>query len=212
MKQPVIIFGANGIGRAALEIFISAGIEVYGFLDDDSELHGTAINDVSILGAPDDDGFLKLIGKKTGAFVAADDNALRQSLIAMLKDRRKVMPMNAIHSAALVPDSVHLGYGNFINAGVIVGGDCKIPNHCIVNSGAILEHGCSLEDFVQIGAGSLIGSGVKIGEAAFVGSGATVVAGVNIGAKAQVGAGSVVVRDVEAGETVFGNPAEPMSM
>ena len=37
VKNPVIIFGANYLGRAAKEIFEANEIVVYGFLDDDKK-------------------------------------------------------------------------------------------------------------------------------------------------------------------------------
>ena len=73
MDKPVIILGAKGIAHPALEIFNSNQVIVYGLLDEDSSLHGTEINNVPVLGGTEDEGFLKLIGKKTEAFVAVDD-------------------------------------------------------------------------------------------------------------------------------------------
>ena len=207
MDKPVIIFGAKGIAKAAMEIFLSHNVVVYGFLDDDEALHNTEINFISVLGNTEDDGFLKLIGKKCEAFVAVEDLSLRKGLVKLLKERRKTMPTNAIHSRAYLSDSAHIGYGNYVNAGVLVGAETKVPNHCILHEGATLAHEVMLEDFVQVGAGSHVNSGVSIGQESFIGSGVTVVSGVKIGKGARVGAGSVVVGDVKAGETVFGNPA-----
>jgi len=207
MDKPVLILGAKGIAKAAMEIFLSHNVAVYGFLDDDESLHGSDINHIPILGQTEDDGYLKLIGKKCEAFVAVEDPQLRKGLVKLLNERRKVMPTNAIHSNAIIADSAHLGYGNFINAGATVGAEAKVPNHCILHSSAVIEHEVILGDFVQIGAGSVINSGVEIAEGAFIGSGVTIVSGVKIGKKARIGAGSVVIADVKAGETVFGNPA-----
>ena len=39
MENPVIIFGASYICRAAKEIFEKNGVVDYGFLDDDKNLH-----------------------------------------------------------------------------------------------------------------------------------------------------------------------------
>lgn len=63
MENPVLIFGANNIGRLAKDIFESNDHVVYGFLDDNKSMHGTELDDVVVLGSTDDDGFLKLIGK-----------------------------------------------------------------------------------------------------------------------------------------------------
>jgi sugar O-acyltransferase (sialic acid O-acetyltransferase NeuD family) len=207
MDKPVIIFGAKGIASAALEIFKSNDVIVYGFLDEDKSLHNTEIQDIPVLGDPNDHGFTKLIGQKCEAFVATDDNALRKSEVKRLKDNRKTMPVNAIHQQATISESASLGHGNFINAKSFIGGMSKIGHHNIINSGAIIDHDCKLGDFVQVGSSTTINSGVEIENEVFIGTGVTIVSGVKIGKKARIGAGSVVINDIEKGATVFGNPA-----
>jgi len=207
MEKPVIIFGAKGLAKAALEIFNSNNIVVYGFLDDDESIHQSEINNVAVLGATDDHGFTKLIGQKCEAFVATDDNSLRKEYVEYLTQTRKVMPMNAIHQRAYLSSSFSIGHGNFINAGAILSNDGKMGNHNVINSGVIVEQEVEIGNFVQIGAGSVINTKVKIADEVFIGSGVTIVAGVNIEKGARIGAGSVVVGDVKKGQTVFGNPA-----
>ena len=211
MEKPVIIFGASGIAKAALEIFNSNNIVVYGFLDDDEKSHGTEINTVSVLGSTDDHGFTKLIGQKCEAFVATDDNEQRKDYVDYLKDTRKVMPMNAVHQSATISDSFSIGHGNFVNANALLSNDSKMGDHNIINSGAIVEQEVKIGDFVHIGAGTIINSKVEIADEAFIGSGVTIVSGVKIGKGARIGAGSVVVGEVVAGKTVFGNPAVEIS-
>jgi sugar O-acyltransferase (sialic acid O-acetyltransferase NeuD family) len=208
MKNPVLIFGANYLGRSAKEIFELNENVVYGFLDDNKELHNKEIDESVILGSTDDDGFLKLIGKKCEAFVAVDDNKLRKGLVKMLNEVRHVQPVNAIHKDVLIGRHVELGHGNFIDQGVKIGVGVSIASHCIIQSGAIVGAEVVVGDFVQIGPGSIISSGVKIEEEAFVGSGVTIVSGITIGKGARIGAGSVVIGPVKSGETVFGNPAQ----
>jgi sugar O-acyltransferase (sialic acid O-acetyltransferase NeuD family) len=208
MKNPVLIFGANYLGRSAKEIFELNENVVYGFLDDNKELHNKLIDETSVLGNTDDDGFLKLIGKKCEAFVAVDDPRLRKSLVKILNDVRHVQPVNAVHKDALIANHVELGHGNFIDQGVKVGVGAKISNHCIIHSGAIIGAEVELSDFVQVGSGTVISPGSKIEEEVFIGSGVTIVSGVTIGKGARVGAGSVVIGPVKSGETVFGNPAQ----
>ncbi|MFQ3213077.1 MAG: sugar O-acyltransferase (sialic acid O-acetyltransferase NeuD family) [Marivirga sp.] len=211
-KKPVIILGAKGIGPSAAEIFKSNTVEVYCFLDDDKALHGQEIDLISVLGETTDDGYLKYIGNKCDAFVAEENLSARKKAVKMLNDRRKVMPANAIHATAVISDLAHIGYGNFINANVLIGANVTIPNHCILHSGAIVEYNVIVEDFVQIGAGTQINSNVSVGKETFIGSGVTIVSGVKIGKKANIGAGSVVVQDVKDGETVFGNPAKKVAI
>ena len=207
MEKPVIILGATGIGIPALEIFNSNKVVVYGFLDEDKNLHGTTINTVGVLGHTEDEGFLKLIGKKCEAFVAVDDNSYRKFLVKLLNENRKTQPINAIHETAYISSDAILGHGNFINAKVSIGAGSKLGNHGIFHTGSSIEHQVEIGDFVQIGSGSVVNSNAKVEEGVFIGSGVTVISGVNIGKNARVGAGSVVIADVPPGETVYGNPA-----
>lgn len=211
MENPVIILGANHLGRAAKEIFEGNGNVVYCFLDDDKKLHNTEIDTVTVLGSTDDDGFLKLIGKKCEAFVAADDNKLRKALVKMLQEVRHVQPVNAVHNTTIIATSASIGYGNFIDQGAKVGAGATIGQHCIIHTGVIVGIESKIGDFVQIGPGSIINPGVEIEDEVFIGSGATIVSGITLGKGARVGAGSVVIAPVKAGETVFGNPAQKVS-
>ncbi len=207
MDKPVLIFGAGSIGRNAMQIFKSNDVLVYGFLDDDEKLHNLEIDDVSVLGFTDEDSMLKIIGDECEAFVAVDENELRKSIVSNLKEANKVMPINAIHSNALIAESASFGHGNFINAGVILGPNTKVGNHCLLNTNVALDEGVILGDYVQIGMGSNISSGVILEDEVFIGAGVTVVSGIKIAKGARIGAGSVVISHVKENAVLFGNPA-----
>lgn len=207
MENPVLIFGANYLGRAAKEIFDRNGNVVYGFLDDNKSIHSTEVDDIVVLGSTDDDEFLKLIGKKCEAFIAVDDTRLRKNLVKMLHEEKKMQPVNAIHPSASVASSASIGHGNFVDAGSQTGAGAVIGSHCLIHANVVLGAETTIGDFVQIGASSTINSGVVIEDEAFIGSGVIIVSAVTIGKGARVGAGSVVIGPVKAGETVFGNPA-----
>lgn len=207
MENPVIIFGANALGRAAKEIFELNEVEVYGFLDDDKKLHGKEIDEATVLGATDDDGFLKLIGKKCEAFIAFDDNKFRKSLVKMIQEERHKQPVNAIHHTARVSKRASIGHGNFIDGNASIGPGTTIGGHCLLHHGATIAPEVTIGDYVQVGPGVIVNSGVTIGDEVFIGAGAVIVSGVTIGKGARVGAGSVVIAAVKPGETMFGNPA-----
>ncbi|MCG8310409.1 MAG: NeuD/PglB/VioB family sugar acetyltransferase [Cytophagales bacterium] len=210
MNKPVIIIGASDFGKAALEIFKSNDVIVYGFLDDNKELHEKEIEDIPVLGSSENKSYLKIIGKDCDAFIASDDNTWKATIIESLRKHRKSMPVNAIHNNAYVASSAIIRHGSFINLGVKVGANSEIGNHCILHAGSIVDYGVKLRDFVQIGAGSIIGSGAEIMEGAFIGSGVTIVSGIKVKEGARIGAGSVVIADVDKNSTVFGNPAKPV--
>jgi sugar O-acyltransferase (sialic acid O-acetyltransferase NeuD family) len=207
MENPVIIFGANYLGRLAKEIFEGNEVVVYGFLDDNKKLHNTEIDEASVLGNTEDEGFLKLIGKKCEAFVAIDDNKVRRSIVKLLQEERHVQPVNATHKQSLISPKAIIGHGNFFDNGFAVGPGTTIGSHGLFHAKSHVGAECNLGDFVQLGAGAIVNSNVTIEDDAFIGSGATIISGVTIGKGARIGAGSVVIASVKAGETVFGNPA-----
>lgn len=208
MENPVIIFGANYLGRQIKDILEHNGNDVYCFLDDNKKLHNTVVDEVTVMGSFDDDGFLKLIGKKCDAVLAVDDNKLRKSLVGMLQERRHVQPVNVISHLAFVARSATIGHGNLIDHGVTIGAGTTLGHHAILQAGAIVGAECKLGDFVQVGAGSIINPGCELADDVFIGTGVVVVAGVSVGKGARIGAGSVVIAPVKAGDTVFGNPAQ----
>jgi sugar O-acyltransferase (sialic acid O-acetyltransferase NeuD family) len=210
MNKPIIILGAGSIGKSAMEAFQSNDVLVYGFLDDDSSIQGKDIGEVEVMGKLDDQTYLSVIGSECEAFVAMEEIEVRRNLVQMLMAEHKVMPVNAIHDSATLATSTVIGHGNYIGAGVIIGSYTELKNHLIINPGAIINHDVKLGDYVQIGAGTTINSGVQIEDEVFVGSGVTIVGGIKVGHGARIGAGSVVIKNVDAGETVFGNPAEPV--
>ncbi|MGL1887543.1 MAG: acetyltransferase [Reichenbachiella sp.] len=207
MNNPVIIFGASGLGRAALEIFESNGNVVYGFLDDNKDLHNTEIDNIPVLGSTEDSNFLKLIGGKCEAFIASDDNKEKKAFTEMIVEDRKMMPVNAVHQSVILSKTSSLGHGNLVNSGSAIGAGTEIGNHCLINSGVVIDHSCQIGDYVQIGVGAKIGANVEIGNGAFIGTGAVIVGGLKVGKSARVGAGSIVISSVDPKKTVFGNPA-----
>jgi sugar O-acyltransferase (sialic acid O-acetyltransferase NeuD family) len=203
-----MILGAKTVGTLALDAFASNDVVVYCFLDDDAALRGQEVHTISVMGATDDEQFLKLLGKTCEVFVATDDAASRRSLVKLLKDKYKLAPVNAIHRTAAVSEYAWLGHGNLVGAGVVLGPGAHVGNHCQLHARVVVEPGARLEEFVTIGAGAIIGEGAVIEEGAFIGAGAIIPGTVRVGKNARVGAGSVVVAEVPAKATVFGNPAK----
>jgi len=210
MEKPVIIFGAEGLGKAALEIFQSNDVIVYGFLDDNSKLHNQLINDIPVLGHTSDEKYVSLIGTKCEAFFAYDDNVLKASISKQLKDNQKVAAVNAIHKNTSIARTCVLHHGNMINQHVCLGANTKIGNLCLIHAGSVIDYGVSIGDFVQVGAGSIVNPGAVIEDNVFIGAGVNIVSGIKIGKGARIGAGSVVIDHVKENATVFGNPAKPI--
>lgn len=211
MEHPVLILGAGSLGVAAMEAFESNAVLIYGFLDDDASKHGTMIGNLSILGACEDDGYLKLIGKKCDVFVAQPNHKERKHFAELMLERRKSMPVNCIHSKSHLSSYASIKHGNYIGAGAVLHPFAQIGNFNVLHPNAQLEAQVILGDCCTIGAGSIIGEGVKVHDGVFIGRGVSIIEGVEIGKNARIGAGSTVIGSVAAGKTYFGNPAVEVS-
>jgi len=208
MQNPVIIVGAQQLGKIALDVFSSNNVVIYCFLEDNQALQQQEVNNITVMSRTEDPEFLKLLGKKTEVFVASEDLAARKSMVNLLKEEYQVVPVNAIHPFSSVSEYAWLGYGLLVSAGAVINSNAKVGDNCFIHANAVIDAEVVLGDYVQVGAGAIINAGVIVEEEAFIGSGAIIVAGVKIGKKARVGAGAVVIADVPANQTVFGNPAQ----
>ena len=86
MNKPVIILCATDLGRSVLDVFKSNDVVVFGFLDDNKKIHGTEIEDITVLGSTSNEEYLKIIGKECDVFVASDDNSWKATMIKTLRD------------------------------------------------------------------------------------------------------------------------------
>jgi sugar O-acyltransferase (sialic acid O-acetyltransferase NeuD family) len=137
------------------------------------------------------------------AFVPARRRALFEQAFGLGLARAPAL----IDPTAILPRSVRIGDGSFVNAGVVIGAMSMIGEGVLINRAASLGHHSVLEDFVSIGPGATLAGNIHVGAGALIGAGATILPDVRIGENAIVSAGSVVRKHVAAGTFVAGNPA-----
>ncbi|MCS7005907.1 MAG: acetyltransferase [Cytophagales bacterium] len=208
MEKPIIIVGAKTIARIAVDIFHSNDVLIYCLLDDDETLHKTEIQGISVLGSLTNDEFLKYIGKKCDVFVAIENIEERIETVEMIIEKRKTVPVNAIHAKAHISPFAHIEHGNLFSAGVIINPDAKIGNFNIFGTSSIVDFSARVGNYCNIGTNVVVNHGAVIEDEVLIGSGAIISPGVKIGKKAQIGPASLVVQDVPNGKTVFGVPAK----
>jgi len=117
-----------------------------------------------------------------------------------------------IDPTAVLPTSIRVGRGTFINTCVAVGGASFIGEHVLINRSTSLGHHSLVGDFVSIGPGATLASNVQVGDGAVIGAGAIVLPNIRIGKDAVIGAGTLVRKDVGVGVFVAGNPAVEMPL
>lgn len=205
----VFVLCAGGHARVLIDILRRSGRTVKGLTDDDAALHGTALDDVPILG-----GDALLLARGVGDVVLV--NALgnkprtgdaglgpRRALFARFKDKgyrfeTVISPDAQVSARALLHEGAQVVTGAIVHPGCLVGADT------IINTGAQIDHDCRIGEHCHVAPGAILCGGVTIGDECHVGAGCVVVPGVTIGAGAVIGAGATVVTDVPAGATVLG--------
>ena len=152
--------------------------------------------------------------EECGALLAAHDVAVpligpafRKRAVAEAVARGAARMPALVDPTAILPRSLTLAEGVYVNAGCLIGAATTIAEHCFLNRGVNLGHHVTLEPYVTLGPGVVTGGHVHIETGAFVGVGAVVLPEVRIGANAVVAAGAVVARDVPPNTLVAGNPA-----
>jgi UDP-perosamine 4-acetyltransferase len=202
----VVILGAGGHGKVVLDILRAQGrYEPVGFVDADTQLTGTKVGGLPVLGPLNI--LPKLRQQKVAhAIVAIGDNRTRLRYAGAVECEGFEL-INAIHPTAFVSPTARLGVNVVVGPNASVITEAHLGDSAIINTGAIIEHECEIGDAVHVAPGACVAGRARVGAFAFVGIGAQVIQCLSIGDGATVGAGAVVLEDVPDGATVVGVPA-----
>lgn len=202
----IVIIGAGGHGKVVLDILRRAGEHrVAGFLDADTSLAGSVVNEIPVLGPMN--LLPKLRHQKVrGAIVAIGDNRVRASYAKLVVDAGLEL-VSAIHPAATLSSTSAMGTNVVVAAGTVICTDVKLGNSVIANTSCVIDHECQIGDATHICPGVLLAGRVTVGKGVMIDLGAKVLPCLQIGDHAIIGAGATVIRDVPAGATVVGVPA-----
>jgi sugar O-acyltransferase (sialic acid O-acetyltransferase NeuD family) len=208
-----VLIGAGGHARAVIEAVHGGDMELVACTDPRTELHGTMLDGVAVVGGDDRLAALRADGVMAAvlALGAVGDNALRARLFEALSTEHGFALPPVISRHAAVAQTATVGAGCVVLAMAVVGPGAVLGRNVIVNSGAIVEHDCTIGDHAHVASGATLGGAVAVGACAHVGLGAAVRHAQRIGDGALVAAGAVVVTDVPAGATVMGCPAREVS-
>ena len=142
-------------------------------------------------------------------FITCAFSSLRRKELSELAILKGLEVCDAlIDPTAVLPSSLRVGKGTFINACAVVGGATIIGEHVLINRAVSLGHHSLIGDYVSIGPGATLASNIHLGDGATIGAGAIVLPNIKIGNDAVVGAGTLVRKDVGDGVFVAGNPAK----
>ena len=205
MKEPILIYGAGGLGKEILSLVRSLDhFEPVGFIDD-SVKKGTVVKGIKVLGGVD---FLNSYSPPVNMVVAVGDPSTKAMLIKMIDPSRVYYPV-LIHPSVIIQEAgaVSIAGGTIIAAGCILTSDISIGAHVLINLNTTVGHDTTIGDFSSIMPGTNVAGSVQIDSGVLVGSGTNIMNGIHIGAFSRIGMGSVVIRDVASATTVAGVPA-----
>ena len=202
----IAIIGAGGHGRVVLDILRNNHqFEVVGFIDSNSQLHGSYIDDIPVIG---DMAELEWFTSRGigGAIVAIGDNDTRCKF-AKIVSSYNISLINAIHPSASIARTAKIGKNVVIAQGSNICAHAIVEDSVICNTGCIIDHESIISEGAHICPGTKLAGHVMVHPKAFIGIGSTVIQNTIIGQSATVGAGAVVLHDVEPETTVVGVPA-----
>jgi sugar O-acyltransferase (sialic acid O-acetyltransferase NeuD family) len=208
--QPLVIFGAGGLGREVLVLLnqlneTGAGWEVRGFYDDQPPATPT-VGGLPYLGTAHD---LNQTEEPLAVAVAVGSGASRAAVVARLTSAQLTFPALVHPSVRLAPSQrVTLGAGCLIQQGCILTCDISLGRFVLLNLGCTIGHDAVLGDFCSLMPHANVGGAAQLGIGVYLGTNATVIHAVRVGAGTIVGAGAVVVRELPAGITAIGVPAK----
>jgi sugar O-acyltransferase (sialic acid O-acetyltransferase NeuD family) len=200
----LVIIGAGGIGRLALDILLHDHRPV-AFVDSDPRKHGEYIDGIAVQGGFDQLPLLRASGV-THAFVAVGANRERIRVAAFAAQAGFELA-SAIHPLASISTTAKIGRHVLIGARAIVGVHAQVADYAMIGAGAIVEHDNVIGEGAFLHPAVRLAGTVTINRCATLGIGASVIPGRKVGEHAYVSAGAVVIHDVPEGVTVSGIPA-----
>jgi sugar O-acyltransferase (sialic acid O-acetyltransferase NeuD family) len=200
----VVVYGASGHGKVVADILRVSGVEVRGFVDDNTSKTGEILG-LKILG---DWQWLRkqAADQEVAVALGIGDNFARR-IVMNRCITAGVRLLTVTHPTATIAASVKLSEGAVVMPQVVINADAVIGRGAIINTGAVVEHDCRVGDFAHLSPMAAIGGRVQIGNCTWLGIGSAVIHNINIGAGSIVGAGATVVRDIGDWVVAIGTPA-----
>jgi sugar O-acyltransferase (sialic acid O-acetyltransferase NeuD family) len=211
LVKPLVIVGAGGHGREALDIVeamnaVSRTFDFLGFVDDDDRLNRALIErrGASLLGVVD------ILATTDAEYVIAIGSPQVRRLVDGRITPYGRQAATLIHPDATIASETVIGLGAIVAAGARLTTNIRVGRHFHANQNVTVGHDCVFGDYVSLNPGCNISGNVTLGHDVMIGTGAAIVQGRTVGSGATIGAGAVVVDDIDAHVTAVGIPARPL--
>jgi sugar O-acyltransferase (sialic acid O-acetyltransferase NeuD family) len=193
MKRGVILLGCGGHGSVVLDCLTKLEFETLGVVD---RMKPADIGAVPYLG---DEDILEsyrpeeiLLANGVGS---VGRTTKRSSLFQRWR-QRDFRFATIIHPSAVRAETVSIGEGAQVMAGVVIQPHVRIGNNVIINTSAVVDHHCAIGDHVHVAPGAVLSGTVSVGAGTHIGTGVRVMQNIRIGANCVVGMGVTVLADI----------------
>lgn len=210
--KDIIIIGAGGLGREITWLIERINQKqdekwkILGFLDDGVE-KGTVVQGFKVLGDID---YLKGVSQTIDVVCAVGNAVIRYNIIEKISENKFLNFPNLIDPDVIYSDSINIGQGNIICAGVVLSVNVEIGDFCLIDWNCTVGHETEINSFVTLYPSVNVSGSIVIKEVTEVGTGSHIIQGKVIGSHSIIGAGSVVIRNIPDCCTAVGNPAAPI--
>lgn len=203
-----VIIGAGKYGEVYLSYLRQSGIEIIGFLDDNTNIRYKKISGVPVLGPTSILPNLKELYGVEAVYCPLGNNKLRVKFLSTARKLGYFTP-NFIHKNVNISPDV-----NIANEGVYILGNTLIMPHVNIERDVMISVGANIIHHTTLRQGVFVSNGVNLGASliaerySYIGMGATIMTGVErIGEDCLIGAGATVINDVPDGAVMAGMPA-----
>lgn len=204
-----VIIGAGTYGEVYLAYLLEDGVEIVGFLDDDSNLHGTFVRGVPVLGGINMLENIKKTHRIEAVYCPLGNNKLRVEIMTHALELGYKIPNFIHHSVNIAPNVEIANKGVYILSGTTIMPWCKICDFVMMSVNTIVSHHSNLEEGVFLSFGVNLGASITVHKYAYLGISSTIMTGVHqLGENCMIGAGAVVIKDVPENAVMAGVPAK----
>jgi sugar O-acyltransferase (sialic acid O-acetyltransferase NeuD family) len=208
----IVICGAGGFGREVLWLIESINAHsptwrVLGFIEDNEELWGKAINGITVLGSED---WLSNHPEEIYVTCAIGKSAVRKMVYEKVSRLANVKLATLIDPSVRVDRTVEIGEGSIICYNSILTVNIKIGKGVIVNLGSSLGHDAIVGDYCTFLMGTMAAANTTFGECCEIGSGAFILQGKKVVANTVITPLTSILTDIKEAGVYAGNPARRM--
>ncbi len=203
----VIIYGAGGQGKTAVEVIEDMGIyRLLGFVDDRRPA-GETVCGYPILG----DSAALSNPEIAGGVVAIGDNWSRHLAVERIRALRPDFTfIKAIHPSCEVSRRAEIGPGALILHQCKISTEARLGAHCYMASQSVVGHEAILGDYVNLANHCCVSGGAKVGSFSSLGPGVSMLQMISVGEHTIIGAASAVTRDIGSRLVAYGIPCKPV--